>query len=810
VTDSIESVGALTSGFPWGDQFGETPRCPQAPSTAASLGPNERAHVGVVFVHGVGFQHSGDTFRESIAPFMRLLREAGFPGEDPLHDPTRVAAQELPGTDLPFVELDLPRSSGDSREHWVITEAWWAASFAPPSLGTMLGWLGVQGKAAIAARRIKVHGRRTDLTTPRWPSYRRSSFLTLPLEITLTVGVSLLLLIYAILRAFFTIIPIGKIREAVIGPIDRFVQEWAGDMRVLLQDETQAAMVRFRIARSIRALQAYGCESVVVIAHSGGAVASYMTLADDQYRSLPVKKLITYGSGLNAGWRLLEIDDRTHPDLARRVGGRVAYPLAEALEWHDFWATDDPVPAGPVNEAPPSACVPLRSADPPHMFGNRVNNRWSLFGDHGTYLTNDEEFLVAVASAIDDEVRPPEAARLFGRWPEEARATAIRRRLERVAGLSMWSRFVSACSLVAIFGAIVAGLIGYWLYVADGLTRPFGDVTDWLGRALLQLFGQDVQGLFEKGAAASSDSPRMPAEFMAVLGVFTLIGYLAWLVILASLVGTMAPNGVDWIRAWSGSGIKQLTAVAATGAGWLVIGFVAVLGVPGLLGVMLASNSVWDWGPFVSFRHAIENATSDLLGRALGSAFMNLVIAVLVLLFGSVLFLGAAWMVGRLRSQPAWAFVVNILIAILGLVFLAGLVIAIFSSGGFRSNLAGWLLILVVFIVINRIGQWRWGQWDDQERWELRSSILGGSLKRRLGRTVDAIVFGTLVATTVLATAGIILRPLWIDTANLLLLLAGIGLLLGLIAGTAQDEVNLHLGAGGEGPSVVSKALSGE
>ena len=58
--------------------------------------------------------------------------------------------------------------------------------------------------------------------------------------------------------------------------IDRFVLEWFGDVYVLLKDPAQAASVRGRLIHAIRDLEKNGCSPVVVVAHSGGAIVSYM------------------------------------------------------------------------------------------------------------------------------------------------------------------------------------------------------------------------------------------------------------------------------------------------------------------------------------------------------------------------------------------------------------------------------------------------------------------------------------------------------------------------------------------------------
>ena len=148
------------------------------------------------------------------------------------------------------------------------------------------------------------------------------------------------LAIYAPLRA----VPIKAIRErAELASLDAQLVSAFGDLPVLLDDPVQAAIVRERLADAIRWVRDRGCDDVVLIAHSGGAIVSYATLLDEAYRDLPVAKLITLGQGLALGWRL---ERTTGPFVA---GNPIRGDLGAArpnLRWVDFWASYDPAPAG--------------------------------------------------------------------------------------------------------------------------------------------------------------------------------------------------------------------------------------------------------------------------------------------------------------------------------------------------------------------------------------------------------------------------------------------------------------------------------
>src|SRR4029079_894464 len=93
-------------------------------------------------------------------------------------------------------------------------------------------------------------------------------------------------------------IPIPVVREfAVRKMIDSFLIDWFGDLPVLLDEPVQSANVRARLAASIHRLRDDGCDAIVVVAHSGGALVSFETLLDPAYTDLRVDKLITLGQG---------------------------------------------------------------------------------------------------------------------------------------------------------------------------------------------------------------------------------------------------------------------------------------------------------------------------------------------------------------------------------------------------------------------------------------------------------------------------------------------------------------------------------
>ena len=221
---------------------------------------------------------------------------------------------------------------------------------------------------------------------------------------------ALVLVLYGALRSIEKILPIGPLKDgALTRPIDQFVLEWFGDVYVLLRDPAQAASVRGRLIEAIRDLETNDCSPVIVVAHSGGAIVSYMTLADEAQKDLKVDRLITLGEGLNLAWRLTAGDDGVADAETKLRYDRLysdVFKLRPELRWDDFWASQDPAPVGVLS--PEADLFDEESLG--KITSHAVWNRLAFGEDHGTYWDNDEEFLIPMARLLD---RNPPGRRMF-------------------------------------------------------------------------------------------------------------------------------------------------------------------------------------------------------------------------------------------------------------------------------------------------------------------------------------------------------------------------------------------------------------
>ena len=481
--------------------------------------------IGVVFVHGIGDQRAGLTLISWARPIIRLIGRwtATTPGVEPSIDPVVTSNIDFSGSTFPTVEITVPGGTvGDDvheAQHWVLTESWWATRVSPPSIGEMFRWL-VPAEMLRIFRGI-VHGQATQGSRV-WAIIDAvfSALFMVP-------AVILAVLLYAVSRVL-RVIPIGALQNAAfVRGLEFFLVDWFGDVRVLLTDRAQAANIRNRVALSIRALHDYDCDRVVILAHSGGSIVSYMTLTDPSLfgdPNLRVDRLITHGQALSLAWRLGHATDPWAADQQEDrlyAGDRLRRSLVEviatdrkALDWHDFWATHDPAPAGGFGSTDDDVSTP----EDCHGTTTRVFNRMSLRGDHGGYWDNDEEFVLPVVRLIErqDQMTP---TRFFPVEPAQSRAG---HREDRVRQLS----FAWLAVMITAIAAIPLSIVDARLPGDTGNLEDFGQVAygivAWAYGSVVSVLGSLVDLPTLPGRITG-----LPAELLGIafmVGLFVIAG----------------------------------------------------------------------------------------------------------------------------------------------------------------------------------------------------------------------------------------------------------------------------------------------
>jgi len=683
--------------------------------------------VGIVFVHGVGFQTPGDTLRSWSLQIIRMLRErrvngSAYGGQDPV---TVATGTGVLGADLPYVEARIPAVGDHRAQHWMMTEAFWADAIHPPSLGTVVSWLRENGVARAADDMASPNDPRI---TKRVGGARRAANQA-SRGLLVSVFSSLFLLAYVAVRGLASLLPLEILRSSVLAPMERFLTSWAGDMRTLLFDEVQSATVRGTVATAIKAVREYGCDDVILVAHSGGAVASYMTLTDPLFRNLRVSKLITFGQGLNIARRLLKASTTTarggtvasvHSRFFDRFDGRVVL-------WHDFYATEDPVPNGPVVSPAGSPRPELESvAVGEPTVGRSVSNRWSARDDHGGYWENDEEFVVPLMQHLDTPRGRPTASR-FGRATDvqgasrEGGVDAVTRRRQRVSALAIWRQLCFSSAAASLFLGVVVGQWAHWSGDPEG------------GAGVLRDMYAPLVGIWHSMEWTSWLAVPVEALRTNPWWPLVLLGYFLWPAAAAIALVSVAPQFRRWREPWRGGMTVVVTALSALP--WLVVAVGVLVVIPALLASGLASTPVWAtvdrvWDPAFSYVASTQFPTPVV-------AFLAQFLFALAL---ALITYAIAWVAIRLwrlarRWQATHLFAAGAVV-IAGLVALLSAVYALVADQGYGWFILAFVLATIPFALLNVLARWRWRAWDQQERWEYRT---GG--RRRYGRAFDAVVW---------------------------------------------------------------------
>lgn len=358
----------------------------------------------------------------------------------------------------------------------------------------------------------------------------------LPLASVVLVAVLGMLLVWVL-----AIVPVDRLRKTLL-KLQWLLAGVVGDSYVFLQDAVQRRAIIDRVRRDVEWLS-QRCRKVVVVAHSqGAAVADQAVNNVREYRPEALRALITLGAGvqtlerlrrlrdvpqvIGAGWLALGSAALLWTGLvlaglmmpawfgaagvilgalgllvAAKLGWDVhpgwfgSRSAASIWPWHDFYASRDPVPMGPLTD-PRNPGLHYR----PH----EVVNRESFLHDHTSYWRNPEQVVGPLVSAIaaaaeykvfDDCV--PDAAAL--------RARLARSRDARIVWLQ-------AARWVAMLG-------GAWLA--------------WCKRELIADFASWAPGALGLGAA--SPPVPFPGWGATVSALSVLLPWLLYAGVLASV-----------------------------------------------------------------------------------------------------------------------------------------------------------------------------------------------------------------------------------------------------------------------------------
>ena len=301
---------------------------------AAHVPDEEKAELGILFVHGMGEQQRGDTVTEMggalyewlhthlrDAPLQPTIRHASLRSahpeigdgasivitfDPPTDDETDVPAADSAASAPPAIKVsDSPR--------WMLRESWWAEAFQPASFVETALWAVGVGPWMIASqlggisRRVSIK-EELGVFGAFTPLIRGVTTLALTLVAALVAA-----LITPLVVALFllSLIPI-PVLQGMIRSAQRNLSGSFGDLSILVNSPVRFAAMWSRVQDDIVSLGT-SCKTVVVVAHSQGSAVSWQairriaqampdersTAATDPGPSLPpIRLLVTFGQAL--------------------------------------------------------------------------------------------------------------------------------------------------------------------------------------------------------------------------------------------------------------------------------------------------------------------------------------------------------------------------------------------------------------------------------------------------------------------------------------------------------------------------------
>ena len=410
--------------------------------------------------------------------------------------------------------LELLAIDTDGKEHrsrWLLAESWWAQAFTEPTFRQLALWL-VQALPWTLGRHYGSRVGRAWRTANQAATSRVLARLRALPEVIANLALLVLATPFAVvaqavllLLVLVALLPIARLRSALAG-LERTLAATLGDSLVLLSSPLQQAAMVAQIRRDAAWL-ATRCKRVTIVAHSQGAALAHMALRDE--RPPNVALLLTCGSGLRKLEELRQVS-ASEEGLAGRAYlsaagvvllatsaagaisgmgwnpgttsvGLLLFALVivsylgrytpidiswystrfqmEGLHWVDYYATNDPVPNGALQDYEPELVLPLSVP---------IVNERSMLRDHTTYWRNPEQFVGLVAGWASQLVDGPWQRIVAGQ--RDVWVSAQTRRRWRVAALAAarWIGFACAVGLVWARSVEWRALLAWLLSFAGG------------------------------------------------------------------------------------------------------------------------------------------------------------------------------------------------------------------------------------------------------------------------------------------------------------------------------------------------------
>lgn len=263
-----------------------------------------KAHLGILFVHGIGQQVAGQTLVQYADPLSRWLTrwltrgaktEAGVGRPDGIRvrlGDTTLAEGDEPAHLTMTIEAapDIPAAE---TQRWVLAESWWAETFRPPATRQLILWMLLILPYLILVQFYAMFVR-------AWKRSTNSAVKVLRVGAYAVVYASALPL--AALGAVVLVVMLAGILFPIPQVSERakkaalLLSNTLGDSYVLVSSAVQFDAMVTRVARDLAWLAAEA-KNVIVVAHSQGTAVSYHAISGYEFPT-NLRAFVTIGEAL--------------------------------------------------------------------------------------------------------------------------------------------------------------------------------------------------------------------------------------------------------------------------------------------------------------------------------------------------------------------------------------------------------------------------------------------------------------------------------------------------------------------------------
>ena len=258
--------------------------------------------LGILLVHGIGSQTSGETLVQWGDALLKIIGRA-------TRRNVKAVAHHAIKDDTGAAEMIAHIEADGANEKWLISEGRWADSFLPPSYADLVSWSMRAIPWTLSLHIAQRYWRRCE--NRGWMMKIYAAIIAVgELLLTLTVApLSMLLLLISLLLGM---LPVPQLRSLILLAQGTLVSS-VGDSLAFVESPTRAALIRTRLLERLHSLNGR-CEKTIVIAHSQGAAVVLDALGGipeplfsgqaPYFNDLPEglempDTLITFGAGTN-------------------------------------------------------------------------------------------------------------------------------------------------------------------------------------------------------------------------------------------------------------------------------------------------------------------------------------------------------------------------------------------------------------------------------------------------------------------------------------------------------------------------------